>query len=136
MSSVIYNSCLDEVFAGRIAFGSDDFYCMLVNDYVPDKVRHNRRSHVTGEVAPSGTYAPGGAKVETERLKKESREDVVLGGVKFANATIRARGAVYYKSHGGIPEADELVAFISFGKEVASTNGRFELQPSVIRIEN
>jgi len=64
------------------------------------------------------------------------RIDISLGAASWTGATITARGAVYFKSRGGAANLDELVAYIDFVTDVASTNGTFNLTVSTIRLQN
>jgi hypothetical protein len=64
------------------------------------------------------------------------RVDISLGGATWANATITARYAVYYKARGGAATADELVAVNDFGADVASTAAAFALAASTYRKQN
>ena len=108
--SLIFTSALDDAMNGNIIFGSDTFKAMFVTDaYVPDKDAHTRRSDVTDEVSPSGSYAAGGlaAAVSVTKDTVNDRVNVSLGAVNATSATITAAGAVYYKSRGGAASADE-----------------------------
>lgn len=138
MASVIYTSGLDDAFRSLIDFDADTFKCMLVSStYAPDKDTHTKRSDVTDEVVGAG-YVAGGA-TATVTVTKDTvndRIDVSLGAVSWDAATITARGAVYYKSRGGVASADELVAYIDFATDVVSTNGTFSLSASTLRIQN
>lgn len=139
MASLVYNSCLDDVARGNIDFASDTFKCMLVTSgYVPNKDADLKRSAVTNEVGNSGSYSAGGALASVTVTKDiaNDRIDISLGAVNFAAATITAAGAVYYKSRGGLATADELVAYIDFGGNIASTNGTWSLTASTLRIQN
>ena len=64
------------------------------------------------------------------------RIEISLGGASWEASTITARGLVYYKSRGGAPSADELVAYIDFGEDVVSQNGTFAVTASTLRIQN
>jgi hypothetical protein len=139
MASLIYNSCLDDEARGNIDFDTDTFKCMLVTStYVPNKDTHLKRSDVTNEVAAAGGYVAGGfaAAVTVTKDTANDRIDVGLAGISIASATITARGAVYYKSRGGLATADELVAYIDFGADIISTNGTWALTASTLRIQN
>lgn len=128
MPSLIYNSCVDDNARGLIDFDTDTFRVMLVTSaYTPDKDTHLKRSAVTNEVAPSGTYAAGGA-VTTVTVTKNTATDqvtIAFSSVSFTSATITARAAVIYKSRGGAATADELVAYVDFNTDVSSTNGTY-----------
>lgn len=139
MASLIFNSALDDNARGNIDFDSDTFKCLLVTSgYTPDKDAHTKRSDITNEVAATGGYTTGGvaATVSVTKDTANDRIDVSLGGISIPSATITARGAVYYKSRGGLASADELVAFIDFGIDAISTNGTWALTASILRFQN
>jgi hypothetical protein len=138
MTSIIYDSCLDDSARGNIDFDTDTFWCMLVTSaYTPSKTTHTKRSDVTNEV--SGTGYTAGGQVATFTATKDTvnnREDISLGAESWAASTITARGAVYYKHRGGLASADELVAYIDFGSDITSTAGTFALTASTLRMQN
>lgn len=138
MTSIVYNSCIDDQARGNIIFASDTFKALLVTaSYAPNKDTHLKRSDVTNEVSGAG-YAAGGltATVTVTKDTVNDRVDTSLGAVSWASSTITAAGAVYYKSRGGAASADELVAYVDFGGNVISTNGTFALSASTLRIQN
>lgn len=138
MASVIFSSTLSDALSGKIDFKKDRFKVMLcTSDYEPDKDVHTKRSDVTHEISGFG-YVKGGIDVDMSVLNDviNHRIDVTLGEAVWPNSTITARRAVYYKSHGGSPALDELVAVIDFSRDVASTSGNFRLTPSILRIQN
>lgn len=138
MSSLIFNSCLDDAFRANVNFDSDDFKCLLVTSgYTPNKDTHTRRSDVTNEVVGAG-YSTGGtaAAVTVTKDTANDRIDISLGAVSWMASTITAKGAVYYKSRGGASSADELIAYIDFASDIVSTNGAFSLTASTLRIQN
>jgi hypothetical protein len=139
MPSLIYNSAIDDGLRGLIDFDTDSFKAMFVTDaYLPDKDAHTKRSDVTNEVPPSGSYAAGGlaATVSVTKDTVNDRVDISLGAVNATSATITARAAVYYKARGGAASADELVAYIDFGGDITSTAGTFSLTASTLRFQN
>jgi hypothetical protein len=138
MANVIYNSTLDDTVRGNIDFDTDTFKCLLVTSaYVPDKDAHTKRSNITAEVVGTG-YTAGGvaAPVTVTKDLVNDRIDISLGAISIPNATITARGTVYYKSRGGAATLDELVAYIDFVTDVTSTNGTFALTASTLRLQN
>jgi hypothetical protein len=138
MTSIIYDSCLDDEAKGNINFSTDTFWCMLVTSaYTPNKTTHTKRSDVTNEVTGTGYTANG--QVATFTVTKDTvnnREDITLGAESWGASTITARGAVYYKHRGGLASADELVAYIDFGADITSTAGTFSLTASTLRMQN
>jgi hypothetical protein len=139
MASLIYNSFFEDLARGAIDLDTDTFYCMLTTSgYAENKDTHTKRSDVTNEVAASGAYVAGGfaATVTVTKDTANDRLDVSLGGISIPSATITARKAVYYKRRGGAATADELVAVVDFGSDVASTAATWALTASTIRIQN
>lgn len=139
MSSIIFDSFLDDVFRGNIDVDTDTFYCLLTTSaYAEDKAAHLKRSSVTNEVAATGGYVAGGfaAAVTVTKDTVNHRLDVSLGAISIPTATITARKAVYYKRRGGAASADELVAVNDFGADVTSTSGTWSLAASTLRIQN
>lgn len=138
MSSLIFNSALDDAARGAIDWDTDSFKCLLVTSaYAPNKDTHLKRSDVTNEVSGTG-YTAGGAAATVGVTKDTANDriDISLGAVSWASSTITARGAVYYKSRGGAASADELVAYIDFLSDIISTSGNFALTASTLRIQN
>lgn len=139
MPSVIYHSALRDLFTGAIDADTDSFRAMLVTSaYAPDKDAHDRRNDVEGAEVEGPGYVAGGAEAALSVAidAANDRVEITLGAVSWPSATITARGLVYYKSRGGGAAADELVAFIDFGTDVASTNGTFAVTASTLRIQN
>jgi len=138
MANVLFTSALDGTVRGAVDFDTDTFKCMLVTSaYVPNKDTHTKRSDITNEVVGAG-YTAGGMVVPVTVTKDlvNDRIDISLGAASWTGATITARGAVYFKSRGGAANLDELVAYIDFVTDVASTNGTFNLTVSTIRLQN
>jgi len=138
MSSLIYDSALDDQARGAIDFDTDAFKVMLCTaSYAPNKATHTRRSDVSGEVVGAGYTAGGEAAVVT--VTKDTinhRIDIALAGANWPTSTINARYAVYFKDRGGLAALDELVAVIDFGSNIISTAGLFSLTGSTLRIQN
>lgn len=139
MASLIYNNALWEQVKGNIDFDTDTFYAMLVTStYAPNKDTDNRRDDVTNEVTGTG-YVAGGtvATVSVAAIDTvNDRVEITLGAVSWPTSTITARGAVYYKHRGGASSADEIVAYIDFGSNIASVGGTFSLSASTLRFQN
>jgi hypothetical protein len=136
MSSLSYDSLLDQVLRGNINFSTDTIYVMLVDStYVPNQGTHIYRSSVTGEV--SGTGYTAGGQVVTATLSKDTtnhKNTITFSAVSWANATITAAKAVYYKHRGGASTADELIAVDDFGGNVAATNTTFSLAATTLTL--
>lgn len=134
MESLIFDSALYDSVTGGIDFAADAFRVMLVGpDYLADKANHRRRSDVNDEIDARG-YEAGGREVIVAVSQADGITEISLGGAIWDRATIRASGAVYYKSRGGAPADDELVAYIGFPIEAASSNGPFLLDRSRVEL--
>lgn len=138
MASIIYNKGLEAWARGQIDFDTDTFKVMLVtSSYTPDKDAHDYRNDVTNEVSGTGYSAGGETATVTVTLDTTNdRVDITLGGASWSTATITARGAVYYKSRGGLSSADELICYVDFGTDVSSTAATFTLTDSTLRLQN
>ncbi len=139
MPSFIFNSAIRDEATGAIDYDTDNFKVMLLTAAAePSKDAWAKRSDVTNEVVGTG-YTAGGAAVVVAVGAVDTandRVDISLGGATWANATITARYAVYYKARGGADTADELVAVNDFGADVASTAAAFALAESTYRKQN
>lgn len=134
-ASLVYNSMLDDVFAGAIV-KTDTIKCMLTTSaYTENKDTHTKRSDVTNEVTGTG-YTAGGA-ATTFTVTKDTANDritITIGAQTYASSTITARKQVCYKSRGGASSADELLLVNDFGSDVISTAGTFTVNASTIHI--
>ena len=139
MPSFIFNSAIRDEAVGNIDYDTDTFGVMLLTSAAtPNKDTWAKRSDVTNEVVGTG-YTAGGATVTVTVGAVDTandRVDITLGGNTWANATITARYAVYYKKRGGAATADELVAVNDFGADVTSTAAAFALAASTFRKQN
>lgn len=139
MASFIFNSAVRDEAVGNIDYDTDTFGVMLLtNAATPNKDSWAKRSDVTNEVAGTG-YTAGGATVTVTVGAVDTandRVDISLGGNTWANASITARYAVYFKKRGGAATADELVAVNDFGADVTSTAAAFALAASTLRKQN
>lgn len=139
MASFPFNSAVRDEATGAIDYDTDSFKVMLLTSAAtPNKDTWSKRSDVTNEVVGSG-YTAGGAAVTVTVPAMDTvndRLDISLGGNAWANASITARYAVYYKSRGGAATADELVAVNDFGADVTSTAAAFTLAASTLRKQN
>ena len=135
MASTAYDSYLDDVLAGSITKG-DTYYVMLVTSgYTENKGTHTKRSDITSEVSGAG-YTAGGQAIVPTFTKDTTNHRVVVTfpQVAWANSTITARKAVYYKRRGGAASADELVCVDDFGSDIVSNAGPFTLLASTLTI--
>lgn len=139
MSSLVYDSYMDDLQKGNITPNSDTFYLMLVISYTPNKATDTKRSNVTAsEISGTGYTAGGAATTATVSLDTTNhRSDVTFGSVSWSTATISASGGVIYKHRGGASSADNLVAFVDFGGTVSSTAATFSVTfSSPLRFQN
>ena len=83
-------------------------------------------------------YTAGGVASACTVTKDTANDKVTLSfaAVSWATSTITARGAVIYKARGGASSADELVAYVDFNGDIATTGGTFTLASSTITIQN
>ena len=135
MSSTAYDSYLDDVLAGNITKG-DTYYVMLVGSgYTENKGAHTKRSDISSEVSGAG-YTAGGQAITPTFAKDTTNHRVVVTfpQVAWANSTITARKAVYYKRRGGAATADELVCVDDFGADVSTSAGAFTLSATTITL--
>ena len=137
MASLIYNSAIDDMARGAIDFDTDSFKVMLVTaSYSADKDAHLKRSSVTNEITGTG-YTAGGVSAAVTVTKDTANDKVTIefAAVSWTSSTITARGAVYYKSRGGLSSADELVAYNDFGSNITTSNGTFSLAASTLTLQ-
>lgn len=139
MANVIFNSFKRDNAISNINLLTDTIKMMLVTSaYVPNQDTHTKRSDVTNEVVGAG-YTAGGVALGNKTVVQNNTtnaadfdaDDIVLPG-----ATITARGAVLYKSRGGVATADELIGYLDFGSDIISTAGNFTITFSASGIIN
>ena len=138
MASLLPNSVFNDLAANNIDFGTGTYKVMLCTSaYTPAKT-NAKRSDVTNEVTGTGYTAGGNTVTLTPAAidNTNNREDVALAGTTWPSSTITARYAVYYKANGGAATADQLVAVVDFGADVASSSGTFTLNASTLRFQN
>jgi hypothetical protein len=127
----MYASFFMALLLGRIDCSTDTFRVMLVADgYQPDFGTDARRSDVVAYEAAGRGYTAGGAKVTTALTQDEGRVFVALGSAHWDPSTLKATGAIYYKSRGGDALNDELVGYVDFGDEFISDEGIFHIAGS------
>lgn len=139
MASLTYDSYFDDLNRGNIVPSADTFKTMLVtSSYVPNKGTHTKRSDVTNEVTGTGYTAGGATTAASVSVDTTNhRSDVTFTGPSWASSTITARAGVIYKSRGGASSADNLVAYVDFGSDIASSGATFQVTyTSPLRIQN
>lgn len=139
MTSLIFNSCIDDLAKGAIDFDTDTFKAMIVTaTYSPNKDTHTKRSDVTNEAGGTG-YTAGGVAVTATVTKDTAndRVDITFSDPSWASSSITGRALVLYKSRGGAASADELVCYIDNGSDVTSTNGTWSFDINApLRFQN
>jgi hypothetical protein len=138
MSSLIYNSFLEDVNRGAIDPDTDTFRMLLVtSSYTANKDTHGKRSDVTNQVTGAG-YTAGGITVTCTVARDNTNDRVTLtfAAGSWATSTITARAAVVYKSRGGADTADELVFYNNFGSDISTSGTTFSVGSSVITYQN
>jgi len=140
MASLIYNNALWNQVKGAIDFDTDTFKVMLLtSSYTANKDTDNFLNDVEANQVTGTGYTAGGATATVSVSAIDTTNDrieVALGAVSWVTSTITARYAVYYKSRGGASSADELVALVDFGSNIASAGGTFSLSASTLRFQN
>lgn len=132
-ADLVYDSFLDDVFAGNIV-KTDTFKCLLTTSgYTEDRGAHTKRSDVTNEVTGTG-YTAGGNTVTFTFTKDTTnhRNRITVAATSWTSSTITARKMVCYKSRGGLASADELVFVNDFGSDVSTTSGTFTVNSSTL----
>ena len=128
MANVIYNSFKRDIANGSIDLDTDTIKLMLVTStYVPNQDTHTKRSDITNEVVGVG-YTAGGATLANKTVTVNNTTNLAIfdaDDVTIANATITARGAVLYKSRGGVATSDELISYLDFNSDITATGGNF-----------
>lgn len=139
MASLIYDSFFDDVNRGNIVPSVDTFKEMLVTStYTPNKGTHTKRSDVTNEVVGTGYTAGGTTVTATVSVDTTNhRADVTFSNPSWASSTITAHAGVIYKSRGGASSADNLVAYVDFLADIASSGATFQVtHTSPLRVQN
>lgn len=131
MADMIYNSFFYDQWMGNVIPGTHSFKLMLVTStYVPNKDTHTKRSDVTNEITGTG-YVAGGAAVANILIAQDNVNDRATwdaDDVVWAASTITARGAVLYRTRGGLATLDELVKYFDFVTDKSSSSAPFTVQ--------
>lgn len=130
MANVLFNSFKRDIMNGSIDLDTDTIKVMLVTSaYTPNIDTHTKRSDVTNEVSGTG-YTAGGATLASPTVTADTTDDEGVfdaADVTWPSSTITARGAVLYKSRGGLASADELICYFDFGADKVSSSGNFTI---------
>jgi hypothetical protein len=130
MPNAIYNSFKRDIANGSIDLDTDSIKIMLVTStYVANIDTHAKRSDITNEISGSG-YTSGGVVLIGKSVTMNTTTDKGVfdaDDVTISTATITARAGILYKSRGGASSADELIAYLDFGSDVACTAGNFNI---------
>ena len=128
MANVIFNSFLRDESLALINLQTDTIKLMLVTSaYVPNQDTQTKRSDITNEVVGAG-YTAGGVILANKTVTVNNTTNLAVfdaEDVTIPNATITARGAVLYKSRGGVATSDELIAYLDFNSDITATAGNF-----------
>jgi len=139
MANVIYNSGRKDILAGNIDLLTDTIKVMLVtSSYTPNIDTDTKRSDVTNEVTGTG-YTAGGVALASKAVTQNNttnRGEFDCADIVINDAEITARGAVIYKSRGGLSSADELVGYLDFGSDITSMGGDFKITINVLGLLN
>jgi len=131
MASFVYNSAKVAMIDGTIDLDTDTINVLLVTSpYTPNKDTHDFRDDVTNEVVGTG-YTTGGKALVSKTVTQDNTNDRAkfdADDLAWTSATITARAAVLYKARGGSSSADELIAYIDFLADKASTAATFTIQ--------
>lgn len=131
MANVIYNSFKRDLMNGSIDLDTDTIKVMLVtSSYTPDQDAHTKRSDITNEVSGTG-YSAGGASLANKVVSVDNTDNEGVfdaDDLTWSSSTITARGAVLYKSRGGLSSADELICYFDFSTDQVSSSGNFTIQ--------
>jgi len=107
---------------------------LVTGEYIPND-QETKRSDIYGEVTSNNSgYKTGGLSVKVFVRKWDKGVEITFDGAEWTNSTITASSAIYYKSRG-LPIEDDLICCINFGA-TSSSNGKFAVTESVIRIQN
>lgn len=125
-----YDSFYQDEGENEIDLAADTFKIMLVTSAYTFDFAHDKRDDITNEVAGAG-YVAGGATLAGVTLTPDGANHRSIWDANdpsWADSTITARGAAIYKSRGGAASDDELVCFIDFEADEASSNTEFKIQ--------
>jgi hypothetical protein len=131
MASLVYNAGKVAIVDGTIDLDGDTINVLLVtSSYTPNKDTHDFRDDVTNEISGTG-YTTGGMALASKTVTQDNTNDRAVfdaADLAWTTATITARAAVLYKARGGASSADELIAYIDFLVDKASTAATFTIQ--------
>jgi hypothetical protein len=122
MTSQLPFSLGEDIARGNVDFDTDSFKMMLVTSTYTVSQSHSKRSDITNEVSGTGYSAGGLACVVTNVTRSSGVTSVNFADVVWTAPVngFTGRRGVIYKSRGGASSADELVAFVDFGADVAA----------------
>jgi hypothetical protein len=122
-----YGQLAKHLAEGKINFASDTIKCMLcTSGYVPGQDAHAFAEHVTNEVVGDG-YTAGGQALTGVAVSYDAETNTVsidADDVQWADSTITARVAVFYKDSGDAATSP-LISYADFGADVISSAGNF-----------
>lgn len=129
MASALYNTAKSDLFNANVDYAVDTIKLSLhSSSYTPDVDADEDYADVDNEVSASGSYSAGGATLAVTISTDDTDDEGVFDAtdVSFTTATITARYAIIYKSTG-TPATSNLICYIDFGSNQASTAGTFTI---------
>lgn len=139
MASGLYGPGIRAMATGAVDFDTDTFKVMALGSaYTEDFDAHDFRNDLTNEITGTG-YTAGGNTVTVTVASYDTtnnRLDITLGGTTWTSSTLSGvRKFAYYKSRGGASSADELIALVDNGSDLATSAGTLTLNSSTFRIQ-
>jgi len=109
-----------------IDYLSDTIKCaLLTSSYTPNQNTHEFWSDVSAQEVSGTNYTAGGTALGSKTLSASGTTTTLdAADPSWANSTITARYAVFYKDTG-TASTSPLIAYADFGSNISSTNGTF-----------
>ena len=117
MASFVYSSFVDELARNQYTVQGSSFKLMFVTKHYAEDKDHTRRSQVTDEVVGKN-YQFRGYPVSLTLQRFGATAAISIAALTLHDTTIKPRGAVIYKSNGGLAADDQLVAYIDFDTDI------------------
>lgn len=132
MASLVFDSYLNDVWAGNVTTGATYKIALLTSSYTANRATHDKFDDITNEITGTGYTAGGATVVPTFTLDTTNhRMTIVVPQVTWTSSTLTARYAVLYRSTG-TASTSQLVMLNDFGSDVSTTAGTFTLNASTI----
>jgi len=130
MADVIYNKPKLDFLKGDIDLLVDTIKVMLVGSgYTPNQDTHDFINDVSAQEITGEGYTAGGATLGTKTVTQDDTNNRAVfdaANVVWANSTITAYGAVFYKDSGD-PATSPVLFYKDFGGVEESADGNFTL---------